>query len=306
MTGEAQYIRKCNLIVADEAGNGLDLSEFRCTFAIKKTDGQSPNTGVFRIYGLNTDTKNKIEKEFTRITLQAGYIANYGVVFDGNAKQIIKGSDNNTDSFLEIQAADGDAAYNFAIVNATISAGASQRDQIEAAAKVMKAKGVTTGHIEVEGETRLPRGKVMYGMSRDYLRQSAASSGASWTIQNGVIQVVPKTGVLPGEAIVLNSATGLIGVPEQTSTGVKFRSLLNPQMLVGGAVRIEQKDIAMAQIEDSSDKESKKTPELASDGFYRVVSLEMSGDTRALDWYCEAVCLDIDTTVNKSKSVQAQ
>lgn len=307
MTGEAQFIRKCNLVVSDEAGNGLDLSELRIKFAVKKTDGQTPNTAVIRVYNLNTDTANQIQKEFTSVLLQGGYESNYGVIFAGTAKRIGRGSESNTDSFLEIQAADGDGAYNFAIVNATIAAGATQRDQIEAAAKVMKAKGVEPGFVEVTDEAKLPRGKVMYGMSRDYLRQSASTSNASWSIQNGVLQFVPLAGVLPNEAIVLNSGTGLIGRPEQTNTGVKFRCLLNPLLLVGGAVQIEQKDIAEAQLEEETSKnkkDKKSTPELASDGFYRVISLELSGDNRGQDWYCEGIGLDIDTTVEKSKSVQ--
>lgn len=306
MTGEVQYIRRCNLIVSNEAGDGLDLSELRIKFAIKKTDGQTPNTATIRVYNLTKDTANKIQKEFTSVMLQGGYESNYGILFSGNAKRIGKGSDNNTDSYLEIQAADGDTAYNFATVNATIAAGATQRDQIEAAAKVMKGKGVETGYIEPNNEAKLPRGKVMYGMSRDYLRQSANSCSASWSIQNGVVQFVPLAGVLPNEAIVLNSGTGLIGKPEQTNTGIKFRCLLNPKLLVGGAVQIDQKDIAEGQLEEGPKTSKDRAPaELASDGFYRVVSLELTGDTRGQDWYCEGMCLDIDTTVEKSKSVQA-
>ena len=119
-----------------------------------------------------------------------------------------------------------------------------------------------------------------------------------------MLQVVPLSGVLPGEAIVLNSSTGLIGRPEQTDTGVKFRCLLNPLMVVGGSLQIDQKDIAEAQIEDSKDKDKEPAPALASDGFYRILSLELNGDNRANDWYCEGVCLDIDTSVEESKSVQ--
>lgn len=292
------------MVVADSSGDGLDLSELRITFAIKKTDGETPNTATIRVFNLNEDTSNRIQKEFTTVLLQGGYESNYGVLFSGNAKRIGRGSDSNTDKYLEIQAADGDEAYNFAVVNATISAGATQRDQIDAAAKVMKARGVEMGPVDVDTSKKLPRGKVMYGMSRDYIRQSSVSSGASWTIQNGKLQVLPLSGVLPGQAVVLNSATGLVGRPEQTNTGVKFRCLINPSIAVGGVVQISQKGIAEAQLEEKP-KDGKTTPALADDGFYRVISLELSGDNRGNDWYCEGMCLDMDMTVEKSKSVQA-
>jgi hypothetical protein len=315
MTGQAQYGRKCNLVLSNAAGKGLDLSEQRIKFAIKKTDGQTPNTAIIQVYNLSKNTMNEIESEFNSVLLQGGYESNYGVIFSGNAIRIGRGKDtNNTDTYLEIQAADGDAAYNFAVVNATISAGATQRDQIETAAKVMRSKGIESGYIETDETTALPRGKVLYGMARDYLRQSAQSSAASWTIQNGVLQIVPLTGVLPNEAIVLNSKTGLIGQATQTNTGIKFRSLLNPFLLVGGAVQINEDDISEGQLETPADdpktnkKKDSKDKTLATietDGFYRVITLTYTGDTRGNDWYCEGECLDIDTTVESKKSVQA-
>jgi len=308
--GQTQYIRKCNLIFANEAGDALDVSNLRIVFAIRRTDGQTPNTANIRIFGLNRDTRNKIQKEFTDVLMQAGYEQNFGVIFTGTAKKIITGKDNNVDTYLEIQAADGDTAYNFSTVNATISAGATQRDQIDQVIKVMKTKGVVGGAVEVGDTQKLPRAKVMYGMSRDYMRQSASSGGASWTIQNGVVQVIPLTGVLPNEAVVLNSGSGLVGRPEQTNTGIKFRCLLNPFILVGGAVQINQADIQEAELDQSfADPASKSKKEdkpvtIEADGLYRVITLNLTGDTRGNDWYCEGECLDMDTTVDKKKSVQ--
>ncbi|MNO26507.1 hypothetical protein D3C76_163610 [compost metagenome] len=306
--GEIQYLRKCNLIFANEAGEGLDVSMLRIVFAIKRTDGQTPNTANIRVYGLNRDTRNKIQTEYTNVLLQAGYEQNYGVIFTGTAKKIIKGKESNTDPYLEVQAADGDTAYNFSTVNTTISAGASQRDQIDQIIKVMKNKGVTQGSVEVDDTQKLPRAKVMYGMSRNYMRQSSASGGSSWTIQNGVLQVVPLTGVLPDQAVVLNSGSGLVGRPEQTNTGIKFRCLLNPFILVGGAVQINEADIQEAELDDTPDTTGKKKEEkpvtIEADGLYRVITLNLTGDTRGNDWYCEGECLDIDATVEKKKSVQ--
>lgn len=316
MTDEVQYLRKCNLIFANAAGDAIDVSNLRIVFAIKKTDGQTPNTGNFKVYGLNRETRNLIQKEYTDVLFQAGYESNFGVCFTGTAKKVIKGSDNNVSPYLEVQAADGDTAYNFSTVNATIAAGASQRDQIDKITKVMKAKGVEIGPIEVDDTQKLPRGKVMYGMSRDYMRSSSASGGSSWTIQNGVVQVIPLRGVLPGEAVVLNSKTGLIGRPEQTDTGIKFRCLLNPFIMVGGALQIAEKDIQPAELKeepasadkkksDKSKKKEKLQVDIEADGFYRVLTLNLTGDTRGKDWYCEGECLDIDATVPKKTSVQA-
>jgi hypothetical protein len=298
---DQQYIRQCDLIVSGAAGDGLDLSGLTVNFSIKKTDGQTPNTAAIKVYNLSADTQSRIQKEFTRVTLQAGYKGNYGVVFDGNVKQYSTGTENGTDTFLSINAADGDKAYNFAVVNATLAAGAKQRDQIEQSVKTMKGLGVDIGYEadETNGEA-LPRGKVMYGMARDYIKGSATSSGCSWSIQDGKIQVIPLTGVLPTTATVLTPKSGLIGTPEQTTDGVKFRCLINPQIVVGGAIQIQQRDIKTQQIETQpAAKETGKDKvdnRLSGSGFYRVLTLNINGTTRGNDWYMDGVCLAMDSS----------
>lgn len=302
---QRQYIRRCNLIVASDKGEGLDLSGLRIVFKIKKSDAQTPNTAEIRVYNLSEETANRIRKEFTSINLQAGYDSNYGVIFAGNIKQVRMGKENGTDSFIDIAAGDGDQAYNNAVVNATLAKGASQKDQIDAAAGSMSGKGVQKGYIGNTGGTKLPRGKVMYGMARDYLRQSAQASNTSWSIQDGKIQFVELTGVLPNQAVVLTSKTGLVGTPEQTNDGIKARCLLNPMLKIGGKVLINEKDIQEAKLPDTKkDAQANKPAVIAHDGLYRLLLVEYSGDTRGNDWYCDLVCLDIDATQPPGKQVK--
>lgn len=297
MSNQLQYIRHCNLIVANEAGEGLDLSNLRIVFKIKKSDAQTPNTAEIRVYNLADGTANRIRKEFQNITLQAGYESNYGLIFNGNIKQVRFGRENGTDSFIDIAAADGDNAYNFAVVNATLAAGSRQSDQINAAAGSMSGRGVSIGHMDATGGVKLPRGKVMYGMARDYLRQSSDASGSSWSIQDGKVQLVSLTGVMPNQAVLLTSKTGLVGQPEQTNDGIKARCLLNPMLRIGGKVQINEKDVAEAKLPGTSkDAQANKPPAIEADGFYRLLVVEHSGDTRGNDWYSDLVCLGVDAT----------
>lgn len=299
MTGQRQYLRRCNLIVANEKGEGLDLSQLRIVFSIKRSDAQTPNAAEIRVYNVAAETANRIRKEFTSVTLQAGYESNYGIIFAGNIKQVRIGRESGVDSFIDIAAGDGDNAYNNSVVNTTLAAGASQRDQINASSQAMASKGVSQGYIDNTGSSKLARGKVMYGMSRDYLRQSAEASNASWSIQDGKIQFVQLTGVLPSQAVVLNSKTGLIGVPEQTNDGISAKCLLNPMLKIGGKVQINENDIAEAP--KNSDK---KPPEIEADGFYRILVVEHNGDSRGNDWYSQLTCLGIDATQPRSKQVK--
>ena len=305
MTGQRQYLRACKLIVASAGGSGLDLSGLHIKFAIKKADAQTPNTAEIRVYNVAETTVARIRKEFSRVVLQAGYETNLGVIFDGNIKQVRFGRENGVDTYIDIAAGDGDDAYNYAVVNTTLAAGASQRDQINAAASPMSDRGVKPGYIGETGDTKLARGKVMYGMARDYMRQSAEASDTSWSIQDGKLQFVPNTGVLPNQAVVLNSKTGLVGTPEQTNDGIKARCLLNPMLKIGGKVKINEKDVAQAKLADTSkDAQANKPADIASDGFYRLLVVEHSGDTRGNDWCSDLVCLDIDATQPPDKQVK--
>lgn len=322
---DKQYIRYCNLIISGASGDGLDLSELSIVFSIKKTDGQTPNTAAIKVYNLNADTQSRIQKEFTRVTLQAGYQSGYGIIFDGNVKQFSTGTENGVDTFLMIYASDGDEAYNFAVVNATLEAGAKQRDQIEQSVKVMKGLGVDIGYQaeETNGDA-LPRGKVMYGMARDYVKQSSQTAGCTWSIQDGKIQVIPLRGVLPNEAVVLSSNSGMIGTPEQTNDGIKFRCLINPEIKVGAAVQIAREDIQLAppdQPKPVVEKINKKNPEqkkkqddekrkidnhISGNGFYRVLTLNINGQTRGNDWYMDGVGLAMDSSGTALQQVAAQ
>ena len=73
--------------------------------------------------------------------------------------------------------------------------------------------------------------------------QLADRVNARWSIQNGVVTLVPVTGYLPGQAVQINSASGMIGTPEQTEGGIMIRCYLNPLIKIGRLVQINNADI---------------------------------------------------------------
>tara|TARA_R110000868_G_scaffold128723_7_gene337069 strand:+ start:2597 stop:3517 length:921 start_codon:yes stop_codon:yes gene_type:complete len=304
---QIQYIRRCNLYVTGQSGDGLDLSNLHIKFSIKKSDAQTPNAAEITVYNLSDTTAQFIRKEFTRVTLQAGYESNIGVIFDGNIKQCRIGRENGTDTYINISAGDGDDAYNFAVVSGTLAAGATQADQIAASANAMNSRGVTLGYVGSTPDAVLPRGKVLFGMARDYLRSSSASSSATWSIQDGKIQVVERTAVLPDQAVRLTSKSGLIGTPEQTEKGIAIRCLLNPQIKAAGRVQIDQSNVQEAAIPTAQKGSAvNDPPAIASDGLYRVLVVEYVGDNRGNDWYSDLTCLAMDDSAVPADQVSPQ
>lgn len=299
---ELQYIRRCNLILADASGGGLDVSNLRIVFKIKRSDYQTPNAATIVVYNLNKDTAKRVTEEFKNVTLQAGYESNYGVIFNGNIKHIHFGRENGTDTYLHIEAADGDQAYNFATINATLASGSTARQQIDKLVATMNSRNVTEGFIETNNDISLPRGKSMFGMSRKYLKQLSDNTLTSWSIQNGKVQFVSLTGTLPTTAVVLNSRTGLIGTPEQTIDGIKVRCLLNPNIKIGARIQINENQIRRGS--NTNTQSNEKLSSIADDGFYRVLVNEYVGDTRGNDWYNDIICLAVDETAPPNKRVR--
>lgn len=307
-----QFGRKATLIVS--AGtDGLDLSELRFKFETRQHDTQSPNTLYVRVYNLSDSTVRKIQGEFTTITLQAGYeTGNFGILFQGTIKQFMRGRERNVDSYLDIWAADGDEFYNFGLLNQTIAAGSTPEQVLAAIFQQNSTDGKLPYATDVNGlvggipAQSLARGKVLWGMSRDYARDWSNKYGFRWSIQNGQVVIVPVTGYRPGEAVKLSSTTGLIGIPEATADGVRARTLLNPLIRVGCLVQIEQADINTLTVVQQGLTYTglSAAAQTTAAGFYRVLVSETEGDTRGQQWYTDLICLAVDTTARASESVR--
>lgn len=302
---DLQYGRTCDLFVNRKDLSALDLSQFRIKFSVKRSDTMTPNVADIRVYNLSDETATLIQKEFTEVLLQAGYQGNYGVIFQGNIKQVIIGRESAQDTFIDIIAGDGDRAYNFAVVNTSLAKGSTQADQVKVALNATSPKGVTAGIIGDMGNTQLPRGKVMFGNARNYFRNTAQTTESSWSIQDTKVNFVKKKAYLPGERVVLTSKTGMIGTPQQTNEGVNVKCLLNPNIKIATRVEINNKSIQAFKINLSQpNSPANIPPPLTADGVYYVLVVEHSGDTRGVDWYSTLLCLNIDVTSNPINSVQ--
>ncbi len=308
---QTSWLRKASLIVAI-GEKGLDLSEMHFKFQILDSDEQSPNTANIRIYNLSDATVKSVQGEYTRVILNAGYQnGNYGVIFDGTIKQFRRGRENATDTYLDILASHGDIPYNFSVINSTLAASATSASNI--LNTVGSGMGLPINNQLTSTGGVLPRGKVLWGMGRDIMRQATRNQGATWSIQNGVVQVIPLTGYLPTEAVVLTSNTGMIGLPEQTDEGIKVRSLLNPKLDIGGTVQIDnasinqtfaqgQNALSVGQLPYNQYAGVQFLADVSNDGLYRLYVVEHTGDTRGQEWYSDLICLAIDQATKTVKA----
>ena len=305
-----QYIRKAALIVGQESGRGLDLSQLRFSFSIMRGDIETPNSAQIRVYNPSPLTVSTLLEqgsalEFTQVQIQAGYEGSYGLIFRGTIKQVRYGREQQTDTYLDITAADGDSAYNFSTIALSLAAGQTNpNNAVQQVIQTMAANGVDSGYIPPNlGGNALPRGKVLYGMTRDELRKMSVNVGCSWSIQDGKIVFIPLTGYLPGQVPVITRATGMIGMPEVTQNGIQLKTLLNPNLKIGQAVKLDNASIQRMQFglnyQDQGYNSIAKDfgAKIDPDGMYYVMHANHRGDTRGQDWYTEILCLAIDASV---------
>jgi len=305
-----QFGRQFKLLVSNKGGTTVDLSQMRVKFAVKKSGYMTPNVADIIVYNLAQSTALFIKQEFTQVIMQAGYDGNFGVIFKGNIKQAILGRESGTDTFINLIAGDGDQAYNFAIVTQTvgsaIAGGSSPSDQFNAAAASMSGQGVGASYIGTLPQVKLPRGKVLYGNARDYIKTIADTNGFAWSIQDEKIVFLKQGAYLPNQAVVLTSKSGLIGAPQQTIQGIKLKCLLNPKIKCHGRVQIDNAAVQQFVIDFSQPGSPANTPvPLSNDGMYYVLVAEHSGDTRGTEWYTNLQMLTIDVSSNPLNSVQA-
>lgn len=298
-----QYLRKVSLVVSDGSVN-LDLSQLRIVFDIRQWDIQTPANAVIRVYNLSKDTANKIQQEFTGVTLQAGYQNGpFALIFSGTIIQVRRGRESPVDTYTDIVAANWDVANNFTVVNKTLH-GATPKTQLDA---LFSAMGVKAGYMSPLPSKTLPRGKVLFGMARDRVRDVNNDTATRFSYTPSGVQVIGITDVLPGEAIVLNAQTGMIGLPEQTEDGIQITSLLNPNYRVGGQVQLNNSSIQKAVI-DPSVRGSINTAFLAqmldADGNYRVLVIGHKGDTRGNPWYSMLTCVGINSAAPQGQVVK--
>lgn len=303
--GTKQFGRRIGLIVGASdvdifgvpSETDIDLSEMKIVFNVWNGDTETPDNTLIRVYNLAEKTVTQILKlpaQYGRVRLQAGYFDNdaYGPIFDGTIKQVRRGRENPTDTYLDILAAVNDQAYNFGLISASLEAPKTDPiSQINLMAQALKSQdvtGVSTSNVPV-GPV-LPRGKVLFGLARASARSLARSVQSSWTVRNGKLTFVEFNTYKPGEAVVLNSQTGMIGIPTQTNNGIQVRCLLNPKIEIGGLIQINQKDIQAGLVSPGFTAVNNQAA-IDNDGFYKALVVEHKGDTRNNDWYTDITCL---------------
>lgn len=291
------FDRACQLIVGIEKGveDALDFSQFRIVFKVGQALVGQPAIAEILIYNVSAATMNKFIGVGQAFALYAGYKDNMGLIFQGEVFQFRRGRESPTDTYLAILAQNANTAHNFAVVKGTLA-----KDDNTALARraaimdAMREHGAEAGIQTAVAEDAAIRGKTYFKQARDALDDEAKSTNQEWGYDGNQVVIIDRNRPADALAFILNTKTGLVGMPQLTAEGLRVSSLLNHRLKIGGQVQVNEASVQTQAFDASYQAQASnvfKDPKmgLGADGFYNIISVEHAGDTRGDVWRTDVV-----------------
>jgi len=273
-----QYGRIVEVLIGPRGQNGKLFRDLRVAFRIEKSLESTPNSASISIYNLSEGSRSLVEQDGAVIQLRAGYGENVKLLFIGDiARTTTKRSGG--DIITEVEAGDGEFAYQNATANVSLGPGAKYSQVFQALGNRL---GLTQGTVKITNPNdQFQQGYSYSGAARDALDILTEKQGLEWNIQDGQLQVLPADVTTDDLVIVLNPGSGLVGSPFKTKilrpdlarvgkgkeeSGVSATSLLNPEIRPGRRVQVESQFV---------------------NGVFKVEKVTHSGDTHSTQFYSE-------------------
>lgn len=273
-----QYLRKIRLTFAGAGGfvvnpsPNVEKHELRVSVDVSRSITSKPNEFTVRIWNLTEAHRNALGRELDTVRVDAGYapvsgVSNVSTIAFGNIRdyetRFIDG-----DVITNVVCADGDAAHQRAAVAVTHPGGTTVPDIVESIHERMEVHGVSRGEWEFPPDVRtVLRPYTMCGSCVRELDLLGRGNDFHWSIQNGVMEIIPTTSFLPGRTLI-SKDTGMIGAPTRTDNGAKIRCLLNPAIRPNRTVQVRSRAISTGGV----------------DSVFRVSAVDFKGDNTQGDF----------------------
>lgn len=249
----------------------LDVSQCAIKFKVSRSLYGYAGTAEIEVRNLTKEHRDEIlasPRRTTFVEVMAGYAEGMSLIFRGDKRKTIPVREGG-DWIVKITAGDGEHALRNARVGRSFAAGSTVQQVVQHIADVMGV-GVGNAASALRGATLggldgvFPEGTMLYGLAAEELTRLTSSTGLTWSVQDGALQILPRGGALAREALSLGPDTGLLGAPEVVNRRTcNVKTLLIPGLVPGQQVV------------------------LASDvvhGVWRISKAEYAGDTHGLEW----------------------
>lgn len=241
-------------------------------FSMQKTDLYSPNNGTLSVWNLSPEHVNMLieGEENARLELRAGYKDHLFHIFSGIvsfSSTCMDGADWRTD----IEVIDTLEEQRDSYVSLTFDPGTNWRDITDAAAGEL---GVIIEYGEDVEFKNIDTGFSFSGLADDIFTKACDSNGLSWSVQDGIVQMKKTAQVMNSSVYEISAQTGMIEMPVRTCLAGSFETGdkiigYDVTMLLNGDIKIDDYVYLNSRI---------------AQGYFRVYSLDFSGDSMGGDW----------------------
>ncbi len=249
----------------NRTATSLEIADLRVQFKVHRNHTKHPNTCSVTITNLSGNSRTDFETKPLMVVLQAGYENDaLRLLYTGDVRfAMTEQKHPNWETLLEL--GDGDCTHRWARVNKSYAPGTSIRTVLRDCARSM-GLGLPKNLNSDKGLDRaFAAGRTSHGPSRDEMTKLLAPFGYTYSLQNGVLQVLRVDDVLPGTAIPIGEEFGMIGTPQFGSPPksgkpphINVNMLLYPELLPGQLVDLKSK---------------------VKNGLFRVETVRHEGDT---------------------------
>lgn len=252
----------------------LQTTNVDVTFKIERHLTGRAGTCELKLFNLSPDHRSELHglPRGTIVQVEAGYADGMSMLFRGDSRRINNRRDG-TDWITEATAGEGEFSIRTARAARSFAPGTQIGEVVRYLAGAMGLDG--TGNIAsalngrvLDGlDAILPEGVVLHGHVAPQLSSLLRSLGLTWSVQGGVLQVIPRGGALGRSAVLLRAGSGLVDSPERGQHGiVTAKALLIPDLVPGQRVQLESAVIS---------------------GLYRIEKVEYSGASQGADWHAQ-------------------
>ena len=287
MAGYDNFDRLYRLAAGPAGGTGFEVGDtsksqpvaLHVNFSLQKSDLETQNTGRVTLWNLNPSQLAVLNEKDCVVSLKAGYGSKLALIFAGIVSYVsttIDSADRKTeieviDNLVEIRDTYVSVSYNGTVNWKTIF------DDVAAQMGVAVSYSYNAEFVDISN------GFSFVGLARDIMTKGCKCCNLTWSLQNGVMQVKKPGDVMSREVYVLSPDTGLLGIPARvviTQDEATGKNTLgwDVEYFLNGAINID--DYVKLESETIT-------------GYFRVYSLEISGDNVSGDWICKARLLEV-------------
>lgn len=251
MANEVLFDRRWKVTIGPDGGAGKEWSDLRVAFKVEKNGDASPNKLDLTIYNLSAASRGFIQKKQI-VRLEAGYASPGPKLLFTGSIELADHEHQGPDWVTKIESADGVRAYRGTILSESFGPKTSEASVIRAIADKMK---VTVGQLKGLSDDKYNQGRQLSGPARHELDALCRSRNLRWSIQDGVLQVIPAREALDQAAVLVSPATGLVGSPKRTETGIKLVMLLQGGINPGRVLQVESAVVKGTFVAENVDHE---------------------------------------------------